>query len=326
MKCDNCGCTKTNIKKHTHNYIIKGYEISFKSDRRFCSNCNNLVYDEELDNIASKKTIEIYNSKYGIPKEEIINLRKSYNLSQELFAKIIGCAKKTLISYEKGTSIPNDNYYIILKSLISRPEFLTVLVDSNKEQFTNEEYLKIQNKLVPIFGTDFLWVLKKEIKPTEYNGYTLLNNDKILNIILFFAEKGIQKTKLLKEMFYADFLMFKEVGASITGLEYVKINYGPVPDNFETIISNCVAKDKLSYTVKYNNEYECHILDSKAKADLSVFNSEEIKVIKRVQKFFEKFSSRKIADFSHEEDAYIKTKFQEKINYDFAFNIDLENR
>ena len=46
-----------------------------------------------------------------IPKEWK-TLRNKYNLSQELFSKIIGCAKKTLISYEKGTAIPNDNYMI----------------------------------------------------------------------------------------------------------------------------------------------------------------------------------------------------------------------
>ena len=35
-----------------------------------------------------------YNEEYGITKEEIVNLRTRFNLSQELFAKIIGCAKK----------------------------------------------------------------------------------------------------------------------------------------------------------------------------------------------------------------------------------------
>ena len=49
---------------------------------------------------------------------KVINLRNKFNLSQALFAKIIGCAKKTLVSYEKGTAIPNDNYKIILNSLI----------------------------------------------------------------------------------------------------------------------------------------------------------------------------------------------------------------
>ena len=64
MRCDNCGSTDTYIKNHEHMYQIKGKEIKFNSDRRFCSKCNNLVYDEKLDNIASEKGIEIYNKLY----------------------------------------------------------------------------------------------------------------------------------------------------------------------------------------------------------------------------------------------------------------------
>lgn len=94
MKCDNCYSQVYYIKEHKHNYMIKGKEITFISPRKFCKNCHQLVYDAELDNKAGCKAIEEYNLKYGINKEEIIKLRKSYHLSQELFAKIIGCAKK----------------------------------------------------------------------------------------------------------------------------------------------------------------------------------------------------------------------------------------
>ncbi len=110
MKCDICGNTNTYIKDHKHNYKRGNIKYSFISKRRFCSNCNNLVYDAELDNEASKKAISTYTEIVGINPIEIIKLRKSYNLTQEQFAKIIGCAKKTLISYEQGKSIPNDIY------------------------------------------------------------------------------------------------------------------------------------------------------------------------------------------------------------------------
>ena len=119
MKCDICGSTETYVKNHHHVYTIKEKEIAFNSERRFCLKCNNLVYDNKLDNIASKKAIQTYNDKYGIDKEKLIEFRKKYNLSLELFSKIIGCSKKTLISYEKGTSIPNDKCLTIIKKLLS---------------------------------------------------------------------------------------------------------------------------------------------------------------------------------------------------------------
>lgn len=119
MKCDICGSIETYVNNHHHVYTIKEKEITFNSKRRFCSKCNNLVYDNKLDNMASKKAIQTYNDKYGIDKEKIVELRKKYNLSLELFSKIIGCSKKTLISYEKGTSIPNDKCLTIIKKLLS---------------------------------------------------------------------------------------------------------------------------------------------------------------------------------------------------------------
>lgn len=94
MKCDICGSINTYVKMHRHEYEIKGKKIEFESNRRFCSECENLVYDKNLDDFASLKAIAVFNKKYGIAKEKIIELRNKYNLSQELFAKVIGCAKK----------------------------------------------------------------------------------------------------------------------------------------------------------------------------------------------------------------------------------------
>lgn len=94
MKCDNCNCDKTYIKDYKHNFNKRGKNIEFVSPRKFCLRCNSLVYDAKLDNEASQKAIDIYNKLYGISKENIVKLRNEYNFSQELFSKIIGCAKK----------------------------------------------------------------------------------------------------------------------------------------------------------------------------------------------------------------------------------------
>lgn len=322
MKCDICGGTNTYVKNYKHEYKIKGKSIVFESERRFCSRCNSIVYDNLLDNLASEKAIELYNKNYGISKEKIIELRNKYNLSLELFAKIIGCAKKTLISYEKGTSIPNDNYIIILNSLLNNPNLIINLIESNKRQFSQKEYSKLQDKLIRnnninqlFFDTDF--------EPTVYNGYTRLNKNKVLNMILYFAQDFVLKTKLLKEMFYADFIYYKNTGASITGLEYAKITHGPVPDNFDEIISIYVEQGLLDYKIEYENEYENHKISSKHKFDKNIFSNDEIKSLEQVKKHFENFTSKQIAEFSHMEKAFIETEFSKKIEYDYAFDLNL---
>lgn len=137
IKCDNCESTETYVKDYLHKYSFKGQDIEFVLKRRFCKKCYSLVYDSELDNKAREEAIKLYNEMYGIPGDRIKRLRKDLNLSQELFSRIIGCAKKTLISYELGTSIPNDIYAIIINSIVAKPETILTFIDVNKQNFSD---------------------------------------------------------------------------------------------------------------------------------------------------------------------------------------------
>ncbi len=322
MRCDVCESQETYIKDYEHNYNIKGKAISFVAKRRFCKSCNNLVYDSILDNKASEIAINKYNEKYGITKEEIVDLRSRFNLSQELFAKIIGCAKKTLISYEKGKSIPNDSYLIILRSLMSKPDTIKTIVDANKEQFTEKEFNKINEKISSILPNNTKQLIfNSEYIPNEYNGYSKLSKEKIYNVILYFANQTILKTKLLKEMFYADFLYYKNNCKSITGLEYAKLQFGPVPDQFETILNECSKENLIEYKIEYDNQYESHNISANKEFDASIFNKEELGILKQVKDKFKKFGSKDIVEFSHKEKAFTSPEFFEKISYDYAFDI-----
>lgn len=314
MKCDICGCKDTYKKLHKHEIEIKNELICFKKERRFCKNCNNLVYDSYLDNEASKESIRLYNLKFGISKEQIIELRKKYNLSQEQFAKIIGCAKKTLISYEKGNSIPNDIYLVTLKMLIDNPGILKNMVESNSYRYSEVELNNI-NKKIELNISD-------NNEATIYNGFTELSKEKIINIIIYFSLDGVLKTKLLKEMFYTDFLYYKNTGASMTGLEYKKYAHGPVPNNYENILEVLENNNVIKYNIEYFNDFECHKIISKKQFDEKIFTKDELNILNKVKKYFEKFNSKKIEEFSHEEKAYVDTKSNDLISYEYAFDID----
>lgn len=320
MKCDFCNSEETYIKDYENKYVIKGKNIEFISKRRFCKKCNNLVYDDQLDNKVSEIAIDIYNKKYGISKDDIISLRNKYNLSQDLFSKVIGCAKKTLISYEKGKSIPNDSYLIILKTLIAKPNTIFILVNANKEQFTDKELLKINNRI------EKCDIIKSDLTELEnfdeYNGYTKYSKDKLYNTILFFSEGSVLKTKLLKEMFYADFLSYKEIGKSITGLEYVKLPFGPVPNDYENILNNFSNQNIINYSVNFLNDYEYNIISAKKKFNKNIFEKEEIEILNKVKEKFVSYGSKDIVNYSHKEEAFLKTKPLDRISYDYAFDIN----
>ena len=288
MRCDNCGSTDTYIKNHEHIYQIKGKEIKFNSDRRFCSKCNSLVYDEKLDNTASEKGIEIYNKLYGV-------------------------------------SIPNDSYLILIKILIANPEIIANLVEANKIQFTDKEYNKINNKISEFLANnEKQLLLNKEYNPTEYNGYTKFNKEKVYNMIIYLSDKTILKTKLLKEMFYADFLFYKENCKSITGLEYCKLPFGPVPDSFETILSYGDQEDIIDYKPVITPSKEYYEITSKKKFNKDLFTKEELEVLDKIKKYFKNYNAKEIVDYSHKEKAFIDTNKCEKISYDYSFDIDLK--
>ena len=121
--------------------------------------------------------------------------------------------------------------------------------------------------------------------PSEYNGYTRCNIVKIFNMILFFSNSCILKTKLLKEMFYADFMYYKMVGASITGLEYAKLPFGPVPNDYSKIIEICCRENLIDYDITYKLDLEYHEIRAKKETDLSVFSEKELNILNKVKTF-----------------------------------------
>ena len=318
MKCANCQNDKFIIKKYTKEFNVKGKKIKTEITSKFCSKCNNLIYDEKLDQEATKKVIKEYLDNYGIDPQKIIDFRKKYNLSQELFSKIIGCAKKTLISYEKGLSIPNDAYMIILKTILENVEDIKPIIEANKDNLTNKEYSKIEKNIYTKIGNNL-----KYSKPTENNGYTTLSIDKLKNVIAILTKKGIHKTKLLKELFYVDFKCYKENGYSMTGLEYARINYGPVPDNYETILNKLVEDNFINIEKRFNENYEENIITIINNENKIILTEEEKKIIKEVSEYFKYFTVKELVDFSHEEIGYIKTNPKEIISYDYAFDLKI---
>lgn len=316
MICDNCGSKETYVKEYHHKYN----DIEFYSKRRFCSKCNNLVYDEELDNEASKKAIREKNKLLGVDPDKIIALRKKYNLTQEQFSKIIGCAKKTLISYEQGTSVPNDIYIVTLKMLLENPNIIKPMIESNLSRYSQEEYQKITSKLSIIYEEEDNKKENQEL--SKYNGYTEYSLSKIKNLILYLSQNTILKTKLLKELFYCDFISYKNIGKSITGLEYKKYQFGPVPRNYEQILNKLIQSKSISLNLIIDSDYECNQISSIEKPNTKDFAKEELDIINRVIKYFKNYSSKKIVDYSHKEKAFTDTKENNLISYDYAFDIE----
>lgn len=140
-------------------------------------------------------------------------------------------------------------------------------------------------------------------------------------MIILLADNFILKTKLLKEMFYADFLFYKESCKSITGLEYCKLPFGPVPDQFETILCSGLEEDIIDYEYVSNSSREYYKIIAKKDFNKSTFTEDEMKVLNYVKEYFKNYNSNDIVEFSHKEKAFLETKKCDKISYDYSFDI-----
>lgn len=71
------------------------------------------------------------------------------------------------------------------------------------------------------------------------------NREKLINAIIYFAQqtKKCGKTKLMKLLYFLDFMHFKQTGRSVTGLEYYACERGPVPGDLFREISNEMTDD-----------------------------------------------------------------------------------
>jgi hypothetical protein len=153
-----------------------------------------------------------------------------------------------------------------------------------------------------------------------YTGFQALNIDKLLNCILFFCKDGLLKTKINKYLFYADFKHYKEYSLGITGVTYVHLPHGLVPDNYEVYLSAFIKEGYLDIEEIYysdpNMVGENYI--SKAKSVLTDFSDSEIKILSTIKEHFKSFTAKSIRDYSHEEKAYKETSDQESISYEYA--------
>src|SRR5437899_1435794 len=82
--------------------------------------------------------------------------------------------------------------------------------------------------------------------------------NKLQEMILYIAEHskrddGFGKTKLNKILFYADFIAFAKLGHSVTGQEYRKMPYGPVPRDIESALDELRAGEDLAIR-KYDHD------------------------------------------------------------------------
>lgn len=320
-------CEKENIEwlDYDKEVEIRGEKFIVKTGHWHCKDCDS--YWRTLgENDYMKEVLQLYREKYNILKpEEIKEERKKYGFTQSELAEILNCATVSISRYERG-SLPLKSHERMLKLLKDPDKFYEFI--NNSELNNKEKYLEKVKKFYNPTKEQPLVVLENlmsSYKKDEFAGFQKPDIEKIRNVIRFFCIKGLYTTKLNKLLFFSDFKYFKEKILSLTGIRYRRIQYGPVPEYYGTILEMLVAAGELEVEITIDEEKGSisKFYKSLKKPDLSVFSKDEAKVLYDVEREFEHLNASGISDESHEEKAWIETEDKALISYEHAFDLNI---
>lgn len=308
-------------------FDIRGESIKVNSHYLQCNDCAEKILDPSDEDENFKQAYAIYRKKKNLLfPEEILELREKYGLSQRQLAKILGWSHVTISRYESGAlqSTSHNNELVLIKN----PKNLMMLLAQNQDNMDEHDVNIVKEKLEKVLQSDQKETLYRTIEnnfksePSEYTGFKIFNLEDTINIIRYFANKdsNIRKVKLLKYLWYSDFLHFKRWTVSLTGLKYSKYPMGPVPQDYELLISLILNESghiERRY-VDYGYPNLAEVFYTRSTINESEFSPEVLKTLEDVYKVVSPHNSSSISELSHRELGWLKTEDRELISYKYA--------
>lgn len=313
---------------------FKGIELNTYENVAICKECGNDLYVNKLEDENNQRIYELYREKANIIKpQDIIKLRKKYDISQRELTAILGFGKMTINRYERG-GIPTKSQSDYIKLLIDNHNEFTKKVKEAyaKNDISQKTYEKVisKNNINGLSKEDIKEMCRFYItsglsrKPDIYNGYKSFDMELVENIISYIASKvkNLTITSLNKYLWFIDMLSFNQRGVSITGLTYQHQQYGPtIKDQKYEEIS--WLDDKYKRTNYDDESGTKSYITSNGNYDLSKLNDSEKKIINTIIKLLKDKSVSDISELSHKEDGWKKTKKLENISFEYAMNLNI---
>ncbi|MFA5407394.1 MAG: type II toxin-antitoxin system antitoxin SocA domain-containing protein [Bacilli bacterium] len=295
------------IRKHEYKSVVFEVNESVKK----CAICGGELFDEEEEEKILNTIYNQYLSKFGLSFEQIRKIRQGYDLSQELFSKLMHWSKKTVTRYENMQSIPQGEYFKSYLELNKNKNKIYEFLSLNKKFLKEGEYKKITNSL-------------------EKSGFTGFKNEKLKNAILYFlSKKELYITQLVKYLFASDFLSYKKYGFSITGSIYIKQQFGPLLKDYREIVNDLfrtgvieISKIEIIEDVAGETKeiYKYKAIDN---FDKDMFSDNEITILQTICTSFKNKSSKQLSDWSHNFIGWKETPILQTISYNYAEDFNL---
>ncbi len=327
--CPHCETLREVAEKHKDEiFKIRGEEIPVEVTLLECNTCHQEFAPTDMEESNFKKAYDIYRTRKRLLfPEEIATIRSKYELSQRALSRLLGWGEITVHNYEAG-ALQDEVHNSVLK-FIQSPHNMRALFRENRDRLSPKEAEKLEEVLQRLLQEEdrdqyqHIWEKQFCEFPVGSNtGNRKFDFDKFKNVVLLLLKENgwLWKTKLLKLLFYADFAYFRQQAIAITGAQYVHLDLGPVPDNYEEFLEQMRNLGLIAREfARFNNaDYLGEKLVTLQEPDTELFSPHELHCIKFVADHFRTYSASGISEHSHQEEAYKKTQHQEVIDYHFA--------
>ena len=314
-------------------YNVRGEAIEIEAEVVICQKCRRKIFGEERDSRNLEKAYSQYREKHNLlSPDKIRTIREKYGLSQRALSRLLGWGEITVHRYENGAI--QDNVHDSTLRLIEDQQNMQKFFEANRNKLPSYIAARLEKGII-----DFLQEDKEQAFQASFerlvshqhvdltSGFKAYDLEKLKNMILYLVKRldGVLKVKLNKLLWYCDFLHFKQTSVSITGTQYVRLPYGPAPNNYERIIGimqpELLDKDEIDFDTEKDIVGER--FTALVEPDKRLFSGKEIQVMDFIADTFRTDTSTGIKDKSHREAAYKKCKDGDIISYEYAKELSL---
>jgi len=148
------------------------------------------------------------------------------------------------------------------------------------------------------------------------------NNEKFKQMyfyILRYFREGITKTKLAKLLYLADFSYFYDNLAPMSGVRYVRREYGPVADIFFELTDDLYDKGKINIKPL---DYALMINSTSIEQEDSLLSDEEKELLDKICNFWKDKRTSEVVNFTHEQKPWKMCRDGEYIPYSLIIQED----
>jgi len=333
MDCPICGDTHFVEKRIRETQalfkreIVDYEEIYFVCDRSHEED-NEFVSAKVLDSNLLKVRDAYRLAHDLLTSSEISEIRSYYGLTQSEFAAMLGWGEVTVTRYESKT-VQDETYDSIMRMVYENSMLALEYLDKHRDRFSNKRYNEIRSNVkAKLDVSSRIYLKMQEIKSiytkyeevSDYNGYKILDIEKLANVMGFFANEVsyLYKVKMMKLLWYADSIYYRRYGHSMTGLVYEHMTYGALPIGFNEILSVPtieVIEEMIYEDISYR-------IVPKIKVHEGVFSRDELDVLELVANKFKDYRAKQIVNYMHKEKAYMDTEDHELIPFSLARDLN----